>query len=321
MQSSTGNILVIGSSGQIGTELVEQLRLTYGENKVIASDIHPPKGESTGPFVSLNVLDKQAIADVLNTYKPDEVYLLAAMLSATGEKNPSKAWDLNMNGLFHLLDAAREGLYSKLYWPSSIAVFGPSTPRQNTPQETVTEPSTVYGISKLAGERWCEYYHQKYGVDVRSLRYPGLIGWKSAPGGGTTDYAVHIFHEALDKGRYTSFLSEDTKLPMMYMSDGIKATIDIMQAPAEKIKIRSSYNLAGFSFTPAELGELIKEFVPGFEMNYAPDFRQAIADSWPAVIDDSRARSDWGWQPEFDLRGMCTDMFLNLKALRALQNP
>jgi nucleoside-diphosphate-sugar epimerase len=309
-------VLVIGSAGQIGTELVEQLRKIHGASNVVASDIHPPKGDETGPYEVLNVLDKQAVEAVLKKHKPAEVYLLAAMLSATGEKNPAKAWDLNMNGLFHLLDAAKEGIIKKLYWPSSIAVFGPTTPRVNTPQETITEPTTVYGISKLAGERWCEYYHLKYGVDVRSLRYPGLIGWKSAPGGGTTDYAVHIFHEALEHGKYTSFLSADTRLPMMYMSDGIKATLDIMQAPADKIKVRSSYNIAGFSFSPAELGTWVEKLVPGFKLDYQSDFRQAIADSWPAIIDDTRAREDWGWKPEFDLPAMCEDMISNLKALK-----
>jgi len=239
--------------------------------------------------------------------------LLAAMLSATGEKFPLKAWDLNMDGLFNLLEAQREGHFKQLFWPSSIAVFGPTTPKLNTPQLTITEPTTVYGISKLAGERWCEYYFQRYGADVRSVRYPGLIGYKSAPGGGTTDYAVHIFHEALEKQAYTSFLSAETRLPMMYMPDGIDATINIMNAPADQIKIRSSYNLSGTSFTPAEIAAEIKIHIPEFQISYAPDFRQEIADSWPASIDDTVAREDWGWKHNFDLSAMTTDMLIHLR--------
>lgn len=316
MSSSTDHILVIGSSGQIGTELVARLRELYGSSRVIASDLNIPT-VSDGPFEQLNVLDAQRLSEILSKYKISEVYLLAAMLSATGEKFPMKAWDLNMNGLFLLLEAAKEGRIQKLYWPSSIAVFGPTTPRINTPQHTIAEPTTVYGISKQTGERWCEYYHQKYGVDVRSLRYPGLIGWKSAPGGGTTDYAVHIFHEALEKGSYTSFLSANTALPMMYMPDGINSTINIMQAPAEQIKIRSSYNLAAMTFTPEEIAAEIRKHIPEFSISYAPDFRQAIADSWPASIDDSAARNDWNWTPEYDLAKMTEDMLVNLRALKA----
>lgn len=316
MSSSTDHILVIGSSGQIGTELVARLRELYGSSRVIASDLNIPT-VSDGPFEQLNVLDAQRLSEILSKYKISEVYLLAAMLSATGEKFPMKAWDLNMNGLFLLLEAAKEGRIQKLYWPSSIAVFGPTTPRLNTPQHTIAEPTTVYGISKQTGERWCEYYHQKYGVDVRSLRYPGLIGWKSAPGGGTTDYAVHIFHEALEKGSYTSFLSANTALPMMYMPDGINSTISIMQAPAEQIKIRSSYNLAAMTFTPEEIAAEIRKHIPEFSISYAPDFRQAIADSWPASIDDSAARNDWNWTPEYDLAKMTEDMLVNLRALKA----
>lgn len=316
MSSSTDHILVIGSSGQIGTELVARLRELYGSSRVIASDLNIPT-VSDGPFEQLNVLDAQRLSEILSKYKISEVYLLAAMLSATGEKFPMKAWDLNMNGLFLLLEAAKEGRIQKLYWPSSIAVFGPTTPRLNTPQHTIAEPTTVYGISKQTGERWCEYYHQKYGVDVRSLRYPGLIGWKSAPGGGTTDYAVHIFHEALEKGSYTSFLSANTALPMMYMPDGINSTISIMQAPAEQIKIRSSYNLAAMTFTPEEIAAEIRKHIPEFSISYAPDFRQAIADSWPASIDDSAARNDWNWAPAYDLAKMTEDMLVNLRALKA----
>lgn len=316
MQSSTGHILVIGSAGQIGTELVTRLREIHGESNVIASDLNYPDANYTGLFEQINVLDVQRLTDIFSKYNITDVYLLAAMLSATGEKHPLKAWDLNMNGLLNLLELAREGKYQKLYWPSSIAVFGPTTPRDQTPQLTIAEPSTVYGISKLAGERWCEYYHLKYGVDVRSLRYPGLIGWKSAPGGGTTDYAVHIFHEALEKGTYTSFLAEGTKLPMMYMPDGIEATIKIMQAPSESIKIRSSYNLAGMSFAPEDIANEIKKHIPDFTIHYAPDFRQQIAESWPSSIDDSAARSDWAWKPEFDLASMTGDMLLNLRKLK-----
>ena len=228
-------------------------------------------------------------------------------------KNPKFAWDLNMNGLFHILDAAKEGIIKKVYWPSSIAVFGPSTPRVNTPQYTVMEPNTIYGISKQAGERFCEYYHQKYGVDVRSIRYPGLIGWKSAPGGGTTDYAVHIYHEAIKNGAYTSFLAAGTTLPMMYMDDAIRATIELMEAPAEKVKIRSSYNVAGMSFDPEEIAASIRKHIPNFTLSYNPDFRQAIADSWPQSINDTEAREHWNWKPEFDLDKMTEVMLTNLK--------
>ncbi len=317
MQSSNPFVLVIGASGQIGTELVARLSEIHGTSNVISTDLKPPVSASENPFEELDVLDKTRLSEIFNKYKIKDVYLLAAMLSATGEKNPMRAWELNMNGLFNLLEAAKEGHFEKLFWPSSIAVFGPSTPKNNTQQQTITEPSTVYGISKLAGERWCEYYHLKYGIDVRSIRYPGLIGWKSSPGGGTTDYAVHIFHEALEKGEYTSFLSENTELPMMYMPDGIEATIRIMQADKDSIKIRSSYNLSGMSFSPKEIAQEVKKHIPDFKMHYAPDFRQAIADSWPASIDDSPARKDWGWEPQYDLTKMTEDMLLNLKKLKS----
>lgn len=319
MQSSNHTVLVIGASGQIGTELAARLSQIHGSSNVISTDLRPPVIASNNPFEVLDVLDRNRLSEIFKKYEVKEVYLLAAMLSATGEKNPMKAWDLNMNGLFNLLEAAKEGKFKKLYWPSSIAVFGPSTPKMNTPQQTIMEPSTVYGISKLAGERWCEYYHQKYNVDVRSIRYPGLIGWKSSPGGGTTDYAVHIFHEAIEKGEYTSFLSEDTRLPMMYMPDGIDATVEIMQAPADSIKIRSSYNLSGMDFTPAEIANEIKKHFPAFKISYAPDYRQEIASSWPSSIDDSAAQKDWGWKPKYDLSSMTDDMLLNLKALKSEQ--
>lgn len=310
----TDTILVIGSSGQIGTELVMELRARYGSSNVIASDLKPGSAEvmESGPFETLDALDKDAIYAVVKKHKVTQVYLLAALLSATAEKNPMFAWKLNMESLFHVLEMGREKLIQKIYWPSSIAVFGPTTPRENTPQYTVIEPTTVYGISKQAGERWCEWYFNKYGVDTRSLRYPGLIGWKSAPGGGTTDYAVHIFHEALKHNSYECFLSENTMLPMMYMPDAIRATISIMEAPAENIKIRGAYNLAGMSFSPKEIAAEVAKHSPGFTITYKPDFRQQIADSWPGSIDDSAARKDWGWKPEFDLAKMTSDMFINL---------
>lgn len=308
-------ILVIGSSGQIGTELVQRLREIYGVDGVIASDVKVTEQAKEGPFEVIDVMNADQVLQVVKKHKITQVYLLAALLSATAEQNPKFGWKLNMEGLFNVLDLAKEKIISKVYWPSSIAVFGPTTPRENTPQFTVMEPSTVYGISKQAGERWCEYYYNKYGVDVRSLRYPGLIGWKSAPGGGTTDYAVHIFHEALKKGSYECFLSENTMLPMMYMPDAIDATINLVEAPADKVKIRSSYNVAGMSFSPKEIAALISKHVPGFSITYKPDYRQAIADSWPKSIDDSRARADWGWKPRYDLDAMTSEMMKNLRVL------
>lgn len=312
---STETILVIGSSGQIGTELVMELRTRFGNTNVIASDLKASSAEvmESGPFETLDALDKTRLHEIVRKYNVKQVYLLAALLSATAEQNPMFAWKLNMESLFNVLELAREGHISKIYWPSSIAVFGPTTPRENTPQFTVVEPSTVYGISKQAGERWCEWYFRKYGVDTRSLRYPGLIGWKSAPGGGTTDYAVHIFHEALKHNKYECFLSENTRLPMMYMPDAIRATIEIMEAPAEKIRIRGGYNLSGMSFSPKEIAAAVAAHCPGFEISYKPDFRQQIADTWPAVIDDSEARKDWGWLPQYDLNRMVNDMFIHLK--------
>lgn len=304
-------ILIIGANGQIGVELAESLRKIYGDNHVVASDIKSLPHQQ-GIFETLDVMDKNRLYELIKKYNVTQVYLLAALLSATAEKNPKLAWDLNMNGLFNVLDAAQEGLIKKVYWPSSIAVFGPTTPRDNTPQYTITEPNTIYGISKLAGERFCEYYFQKYGVDVRSIRYPGLIGYKSAPGGGTTDYAVHIYYEALKNKTYECFLKADTGLPMMYMPDAIRATIELMEAPAEKIKIRSSYNLAGISFTPEEIAASIRKHIPEFTITYKPDFRQAIADSWPRSIDDSRAQQDWGWKAEYNLDKMTEDMLKNI---------
>ena len=309
---STEKILIIGSNGQIGLELAATLRKNYGTDNVVCSDLKA-LDNLEGPFELLDVLDKDRFHEIVKKHGITQVYLLAALLSATAEKNPKFAWDLNMNGLFHILDAAKEGIIKKVYWPSSIAVFGPSTPRVNTPQYTVMEPNTIYGISKQAGERFCEYYHQKYSVDVRSIRYPGLIGWKSAPGGGTTDYAVHIYHEAIKNGAYTSFLAAGTTLPMMYMDDVIRATIELMEAPAEKVKIRSSYNVAGMSFDPEEIAASIRKHIPNFTLSYNPDFRQAIADSWPQSINDAEAREHWNWKPEFDLDKMTEVMLTNLK--------
>lgn len=307
-------ILIIGACGQIGTELTAKLRETYGVENVIASDIRKLENDvvQNGIFEVVNALDYNQIENLVEKYEITDVYLMAALLSATAEKNPAFAWDLNMNSLFHVLNLAKAGKIKKIFWPSSIAVFGPTTPRDNTPQYTVMEPSTVYGISKQSGERWCEYYHKQYGVDVRSIRYPGLISWTTPPGGGTTDYAVDIYYKALSDKKYTCFLSENTGLPMMYMDDAIKATINIMQAPAENIKVRSSYNLSAISFTPKEIAESIKKHIPEFTIDYAPDFRQAIADSWPASIDDSVARKDWGWQHDYDMEKMTTVMLENL---------
>jgi nucleoside-diphosphate-sugar epimerase len=311
----TEKILVIGANGQIGTELVRALCEIHGCENVIAADIQEPRaGTSAQVFELVNVTDEANLRRVFSTYKPTQVYLLAAILSAVGEQKPKLAWDLNMNGLIHVLDLAIEFKTAKVFWPSSIAVFGPHSPRVNTPQYCVMDPNSVYGFSKLAGERWCEYYFEKYGLDVRSVRYPGLIGWRSAPGGGTTDYAVHIFHEALAKGEYQSFLSADTELPMMHMDDAIRATLALMDAPAELLSIRSAYNLAGISFTPAQLATEISKHIPGFTISYADsDPRQAIADSWPKSIDDSYARKDWNWQAKFDLAGLVEDMLGNLK--------
>ena len=307
-------ILIIGSSGQIGTELVMELRKMYGNENVIASDIRPSCKEvmESGPFEELDIMNQALLISIVKKYKVTQVYLLAALLSATAEQNIELGWRLNMRSHSHVLDLAKDGLIKKIFWPSSIAVFGPTTPMENTPQYTVMEPNTVYGITKQAGERWNEYYFNKFGIDVRSIRYPGLIGWKAAPGGGTTDYAVDIFHQAIQYGKYESFISENTGLPMMYMPDAIRATIELMEAPAEQVKIRSSYNLAGISFTPKQLASEIKKHIPDFEMTYNPDFRQAIADSWPSSIDDSYAQKDWGWELKYNLEKMTSNMMKNL---------
>ncbi|MFL5746659.1 MAG: NAD-dependent epimerase/dehydratase family protein [Niastella sp.] len=308
-------ILVIGASGQIGVELTLALRKIYGNNNVIASDLREENDllKGTGPYVSIDVMNKEMLHVQVIRQNITQIYLLAAILSATGEKNPNLAWHLNMQGLLNVLDIAREEKIYKVYWPSSIAVFGPTSPKQNCPQQTIIEPSTVYGISKYAGEFWCNYYYQRYHVDVRSIRYPGLISYKSAPGGGTTDYAVEIYHEALEEKKYTCFLREDTYLPMMYMPDAIRATIELMEAPVANISVRTSYNVSAMSFSPKEISAAIKNYIPEFNISYEPDYRQSIADSWPQSIDDTVARNDWGWQPEYDLNKMTKDMLENLR--------
>jgi nucleoside-diphosphate-sugar epimerase len=307
-------ILVIGASGQIGVELTLALRKIYGNAQVVASDLREqnPLLEGTGPYVSLDVMNKEMLHVQVIRQNITQIYLLAAILSATGEKNPSLAWNLNMQSLLNVLDIAKEEKLHKVYWPSSIAVFGPTSPKINCPQQTVIEPSTVYGISKYAGEFWCNYYHSRWGLDVRSIRYPGLISYKSEPGGGTTDYAVEIFHEALEEKRYECFLQEDTYLPMMYMPDAIRATIELMEAPESKISIRTSYNISGMSFSPKEIAAEIKQHIPEFEITYKSDYRQQIANSWPQSIDDSVARKDWGWKEDYDLGRMTSDMLTNL---------
>lgn len=308
-------ILVIGASGQIGVELTLALRKIYGNNNVIAADLREENDllKGTGPYISIDVMNKEMLHVLVIRQNITQIYLLAAILSATAEKNPNLAWHLNMQSLLNVLDIAREEKLSKIYWPSSIAVFGPTSPKKDCPQQTIIEPATVYGISKYAGEFWCNYYFMKYGIDVRSLRYPGLISYKSAPGGGTTDYAVEIFHDALEEHHYECFLSENTFLPMMYMPDAIRATVELMEAPKDKISIRTSYNLSGMSFSPGEIAEEIKKHIPEFTISYKNDYRQAIADSWPQSIDDSVARNDWGWHEDFDLTAMTEDMLANLK--------
>jgi len=312
---SKEKILVIGASGQIGVELTMALRNMYGNANVVASDLREENEllKGTGPYVSLDVMNKEMLHVQVIRQNITQVYLLAAILSATGEKNPHLAWHLNMQSLLNVLDIAKEEKLSKVYWPSSIAVFGPTSPKQNCPQQTVIEPSTVYGISKYAGEFWCNYFHQRYGVDVRSLRYPGLISYKSEPGGGTTDYAVEIFYKAVQEKKYECFLKEDTYLPMMYMPDAIRATIELMEADAAKISVRTSYNLSGMSFSPTDIAKEITKHIPEFSISYKPDYRQHIAESWPQSIDDSVARNDWGWKEHFDLAAMTTDMLANLK--------
>lgn len=308
-------VLIMGAGGQIGVELTMALRSVYGEANVIASDIREahPLLAGKGPYVILNAMDANATLELVKKEGITQIYLLAALLSATGEKDPKRAWDINMQSLLQVLDIAVQEKLTKVYWPSSIAVFGSTTPKQDTPQKTIVEPRTVYGISKYAGELWCQYYNQRWGLDVRSIRYPGLISWKSEPGGGTTDYAVEIYHEALKHGKYTSFLSENTYLPMMYMDDAIRGTIELMEAPVEKIKSRMAYNLSAMSFSPKEIAASIQKHIPSFEIGYALDFRQQIADGWPQSIDDTAAREDWGWKHNFDLDKMTADMLMHLK--------
>ncbi len=310
----TDKILIIGAGGQIGVELSLALREAYGTANVIASDIreaHPLLKES-GPFMLLDAMDHAAILEVIRKEKITQVYLLAALLSATGEKKPKRAWEINMGCLMQLLDIGVQEKLHKIYWPSSIAVFGTSTPKENTPQQTIVEPETVYGISKYAGELWSRYYFERWKLDVRGLRYPGLVSWKSDPGGGTTDYAVEIYHEALKNGAYTCFLKADTYLPMMYMDDAIRATLELMEAPAGKLSTRMAYNVSAMSFSPAEIAVSIQKKLPDFKMNYEPDSRQQIADGWPQSIDDSLARADWGWKPEYDLEKMTAEMLRQL---------
>ncbi|MDC6165887.1 NAD-dependent epimerase/dehydratase family protein [Paucibacter sp. XJ19-41] len=313
----TTKILIIGANGQIGTELAQELALRHGNAAVITSDLAPEGRVPALTHEMLDVTDAAALAAVVKRHGVSQIYHLAAALSATGEQHPMWAWDLNMKGLLNVLELARVQKLDKIFWPSSIAAFGPNTPALDTPQTCVMDPTTIYGISKLAGERWCAWYHAKHGVDVRSLRYPGLISWKTPPGGGTTDYAIDIFHAALKTGRYSCFLEEAQALPMMYMPDALRATIELMEAPAEQIKQRGSYNLAGVSFTPREIAAEIRKHIPGFEISYAPDFRQAIAASWPQRIDDSAARADWGWQLDYELNQMAQDMLSNLRPLLA----
>ena len=307
-------ILVIGAAGQIGTELVLTLRESKGADNVIAADLKEPNEEvlAGGKFVQLDILDEQAVRMVINDNSITEVYLLAALLSATAEKNPMFAWKLNMDGLFNILNIAKEGIIKKVFWPSSIAVFGPSSPKENTPQTSIMEPITVYGISKQAGERWCEYYFRQYGVDVRSIRYPGLISYKSLPGGGTTDYAVDIYYKALERASFTCFLDENMRLPMMYMEDAIRATIELMDTPIENVKTRSSYNIAGMSFSPKEIAQSIQNHISAFEINYSIDYRNKIAETWPDSISDSNAREDWNWKAQYGLDEMTENMLKNL---------
>lgn len=308
-------ILVIGSSGQIGSELVMELRSRFGNENVIASDIKTPPEDvlNSGVYEKLDVMDDKRLREIIQAHNIKQIYHLAAMLSGSAEKNPQKAWDLNMVGLLNILNLAKEKVINKVFWPSSIAVFGPTTPKKNTPQLTIMEPTTVYGISKLAGERWCEYYFAKHGIDVRSIRYPGLISYKTEAGGGTTDYAVEIFYHALKEKKYECFLKDDAALPMMFMPDAIRATIDLMETDSSNVKIRSSYNLSAISFNPEEIAGAIRKHIPEFTITYKPDFRQKIAESWPQSIDDAEARADWGWKHEYDLDAMTDIMLKEIK--------
>ena len=314
--------MVIGACGQIGVELTLELRRIYGGTHVIASDLREENDllKGTGPYVSLDVMNKEMLHVQVIRQNITQIYLLAAILSATGEKNPNLAWSLNMQSLLNVLEIAKEEQIQKVYWPSSIAVFGPTSPKKNCPQQTIIEPITVYGISKYAGEFWCNYYHHRYGLDVRSLRYPGLISYKSEPGGGTTDYAVEIFYAALEDIKYTCCLKVDTYLPMMYMPDAIRATIELMEAKSAAISVRTSYNISGMSFSPKEISQEIKKHIPGFRTTYKPDYRQTIAESWPQSIDDTIANKDWGWKPAFDLSKMTKEMLKNMRKVKKYVN-
>jgi nucleoside-diphosphate-sugar epimerase len=310
-------ILIIGAGGQLGSELTFALRQQFGDSQVVAADLKPPQSTYTlteGPFATLDVLDKGRLRELAEQYRFTQIYHLAAVLSAVGEQNPQLAWHINMEGLLNVLETAVEQKVGKVFWPSSIAVFGPHTPPIQTPQYTTMDPTTVYGISKQAGERWCAYYHARHQLDVRSLRYPGLVGYKSLPGGGTTDYAVDIYHKALEGLPFTCYLNPDTALPMMYMPDAIRATLELMDAPADRIRIRSSYNVAAMSFTPADIARSIQRSLPDFRIDYRPDYRQQIAETWPRSIDDAEARRDWGWLPAYDLDTMTADMLAHLKS-------
>ena len=311
---NTEMILILGAGGQIGTELTTELRKAYSDAQVVMADIRPLQGNihQAGPFEVVNVMDKDALLKVVRKYKITQIYHLAAILSATGEKDPQKAWSVNMDGLFNVIELALQEGIKKVFWPSSIAVFGKRAPKRLTPQYTITDPQTIYGISKLAGERWCHYYYHNHGLDIRSLRYPGLISHIGAPGGGTTDYAVEIYYEALAKQKYTCFLKEDQMLPMMYMPDALRATLELMEAPADKLRVHSSYNISSMAFTPKTLAESICKHIPDFEINYEPDQRQKIAQAWPGSIDDNYARVDWGWEPKYDLHAMTADMLDNI---------
>ena len=308
-------IVVIGAAGQIGSELTLELRKRYGGDKVFATDIKKVPGDvfESGPFKILDVMDVKNLTEYITSNSITQIYLLAALLSGSAEKRPLEAWDINMKSLLNILNLAKESGVKKIFWPSSIAVFGPTTPKVNTPQLTITEPSTVYGISKLAGERWCEYYNKRYGLDIRSVRYPGLISYKTKAGGGTTDYAVEIFYHAIRQKKYECFLKEDAVLPMMFMPDGIKGTIDLMEADASKLTIHSSYNMSGISFSPKEIAAEINKHIPDFEITYKPDFRQQIAESWPQSIDDSIAKKDWGWKHSYGLEEMTKVMLYEIK--------
>lgn len=305
------SILVTGATGQIGSVLLEALQARHGADRVLATDIRAPR-TPIGAFETLDILDRKRLFELVADYQVTQIYHLAAILSAKGEQQPQQTWEINMNGLFNVLEVSRQ--YDiRLFFPSSIAVFGPDVPKEATPQDAPLHPTTVYGISKAAGENWCQYYHHRYQVDVRSLRYPGIISYQSMPGGGTTDYAVEIFHAAVRGDHYACFLGPDTRLPMMYMPDAIRATLELMEAPVDQLHVHTSYNLAGISFTPAEIAAAIQRHLPEFQVSYQPDFRQAIADSWPAGIDDQPARRDWGWRPEYDLEEMTRDMILHLQ--------